>query len=108
MVLVSFLEMIFFVSAHNDVSSRALPPSSLTRTDAPVSIGVIPEKSISIGGVSELATMTCVGSDMRMWGIVRRSTPRYREGRNIGCSLCNYFLVYKKIIQINENPIFIT
>jgi len=53
-------------------------------------MGVIPEKSISIGGDSELATMIFVGSDMSMCGIVRRSTPRYNEGRNIDYSLCNY------------------
>lgn len=106
MVLASFFEITFCISGQSDVSLRELLPSSRISTEAPVSIGVIPVKSTSIGGVSELATMTCVGSEMRMCGIVRRSTPRYREGRNIDCSLCNYSSVYKKIIQINKIPVF--
>lgn len=53
-------------SGHAEVSWAPSASSSLSSTDDPVSSGVTHEKSISMGGASEVATNSTVGSDMSM------------------------------------------
>lgn len=49
--------------------------SSRKRTELPLSYGIIQEKSISTGGVLDIATISRVGSEMRIWGRERTITP---------------------------------